>query len=54
MSIFLQNMVQLTQGARVKPIPPMLEAASTLTGRDGLHGARRLFADPDHRRHGDR
>ena len=24
MSIFLQNMVQLTQGARVKPIPPML------------------------------
>ncbi|NMF89583.1 ABC transporter permease subunit [Aromatoleum petrolei] len=25
MSIFLQNMVQLTQGARVKPIPPVLE-----------------------------
>ncbi len=24
MSIFLQNMVQLTQGARVKPIPPMI------------------------------
>ena len=24
MSIFLQNMVQLTQGARVKPIPPVL------------------------------
>ena len=24
MSIFLQNMVQLTQGARVKPMPPML------------------------------
>lgn len=25
MSIFLQNMVQVTQGARVKPIPPVLE-----------------------------
>jgi branched-chain amino acid transport system permease protein len=25
MSIFLQNMVQVTQGARVKPIPPVIE-----------------------------
>ncbi|MCK9987823.1 MAG: branched-chain amino acid transport system permease protein [Azoarcus sp.] len=30
MSIFLQNMVQLTQGARVKPIPPVLEGGIEL------------------------
>jgi len=30
MSIFLQNMVQLTQGARVKPIPPVIEGGIVL------------------------
>nr|WP_211168915.1 branched-chain amino acid ABC transporter permease LivH [Aromatoleum toluvorans] len=30
MSIFLQNMVQLTQGARVKPIPPVIEGGIEL------------------------
>jgi branched-chain amino acid transport system permease protein len=30
MSIFLQNMVQVTQGARVKPIPPLIEGGIPL------------------------
>ena len=36
MSIFLQNMVQLTQGARVKPIPPMLVGGIDLFSSDGF------------------
>jgi len=36
MSIFLQNMVQLTQGARVKPIPPMLDGGIDLFTSDGF------------------
>ena len=36
MSIFLQNMVQLTQGARVKPIPPMLVGGIDLFTADGF------------------
>ncbi|HET6719305.1 MAG TPA: branched-chain amino acid ABC transporter permease LivH [Rhodocyclaceae bacterium] len=36
MSIFLQNMVQVTQGARVKPIPPVIEG--------GIH----LYQGPDY------
>jgi len=36
MSIFLQNMVQLTQGARVKPIPPMLVGGIDLLTDDGF------------------
>ena len=36
MSIFLQNMVQLTQGARVKPIPPMLIGGIDLFTSDGF------------------
>ena len=37
MSIFLQNMVQLTQGARVKPIPPVLVGGfDLLTSADGF------------------
>jgi branched-chain amino acid transport system permease protein len=36
MSIFLQNMVQLTQGARVKPIPPMLVGGIDLLTTDGF------------------
>ena len=36
MSIFLQNMVQLTQGARVKPIPPMITGGIDLLTVDGF------------------
>ena len=36
MSIFLQNMVQLTQGARVKPIPPMVVGGIDLLTADGF------------------
>ena len=36
MSIFLQNMVQLTQGARVKPIPPMITGGVDLLTVDGF------------------
>ena len=36
MSIFLQNMVQLTQGARVKPIPPVLVGGFDLFSSDGF------------------
>jgi len=36
MSIFLQNMVQLTQGARVKPIPPMFVGGIDLFTSDGF------------------
>jgi len=36
MSIFLQNMVQLTQGARVKPIPPVIEGGFDLFTSDGF------------------
>ncbi|HJV28092.1 MAG TPA: branched-chain amino acid ABC transporter permease LivH [Aromatoleum sp.] len=36
MSIFLQNMVQLTQGARVKPIPPVIEGGIELWTSGGF------------------
>jgi len=36
MSIFLQNMVQLTQGARVKPIPPMITGGVDVLTVDGF------------------
>ena len=36
MSIFLQNMVQLSQGARVKPIPPVLVGGFDLLSVDGF------------------
>ncbi|MCM8599449.1 MAG: branched-chain amino acid ABC transporter permease LivH [Candidatus Accumulibacter sp.] len=36
MSIFLQNMVQLTQGARVKPIAPVLVGGIDLLSIDGF------------------
>ena len=36
MSIFLQNMVQLTQGARVKPIPPMITGGVDVLTTDGF------------------
>lgn len=36
MSIFLQNMVQVTQGARVKPIPPLLTGGVDLFTLDGV------------------
>ena len=34
MSIFLQNYVQISQGARVKPIQPVVEGGFVLTRRD--------------------
>ncbi len=36
MSIFLQNMVQLSQGARIKPIPPVLIGGFDLLTVDGF------------------
>jgi branched-chain amino acid transport system permease protein len=36
MSIVLQNFVQLTQGARVKPIPPIVTGGYALLERDGF------------------
>lgn len=35
MSIFLQNLVQVTQGARVKPIPPVIEGGIELASIGG-------------------
>ncbi|CAA7625217.1 branched-chain amino acid ABC transporter permease LivH [Magnetospirillum sp. UT-4] len=37
MSIVLQNFVQLSQGARVKPLPPVIQGGFTLTQGDGFH-----------------
>ena len=37
-SIFLQNMVQLTQGARVKSIPPLVTGGISLFVGEGRHG----------------
>jgi branched-chain amino acid transport system permease protein len=36
MSIVLQNYVQLAQGARVKPLPPLVTGGYTLVERDGF------------------
>jgi len=36
MSIFLQNYVQLLQGARVKPLPPMIQGGVVLMEHDGF------------------
>ncbi len=36
MSIFLQNYVQMTQGARVKPIPPVVRGGITLMESDSF------------------
>ena len=36
MSIFLQNLVQVTQGARIKPIPPFIEGGFDLFTSDGF------------------
>ena len=36
MSIFLQNYVQIAQGARVKPLPPQIEGGFVLMERDGF------------------
>jgi branched-chain amino acid transport system permease protein len=35
MSIFLQNFVQVTQGARIKPLPPQIEGGITLMSGPG-------------------
>jgi branched-chain amino acid transport system permease protein len=36
MSIVLQNYVQIAQGARVKPLPPLITGGYTLFGHDGF------------------
>ncbi|MGE0717415.1 MAG: branched-chain amino acid ABC transporter permease LivH [Alphaproteobacteria bacterium] len=36
MSIFLQNYVQLLQGARIKPLPPLISGGFVLTEGDGF------------------
>ncbi len=36
MSIVLQNFVQLTQGARVKPLPPLVTGSYTVAEKDGF------------------
>ncbi len=36
MSIVLQNYVQIVQGARVKPLPPLVPGGFTLTGHEGF------------------
>jgi len=36
MSIFLQNYIQIAQGARVKPLQPMLPGGFTIMERDGF------------------
>jgi branched-chain amino acid transport system permease protein len=36
MSIVLQNYMQLAQGARVKPLPPLVTGGYTLLGHDGF------------------
>ncbi len=36
MSIILQNFVQLTQGARSKPLPPLITGGYTVAERDGF------------------
>ena len=36
MSIILQNYVQIVQGARVKPLPPIITGGHTLMSRDGF------------------
>ncbi|KQT88314.1 branched-chain amino acid ABC transporter permease [Aurantimonas sp. Leaf443] len=35
MSIFIQNFVQVTQGARVKPLPPQIQGGISLVSLDG-------------------
>lgn len=39
MSIVLQNFVQITQGARVKPLQPIVSGGYTLMEKDGFHVA---------------
>src|SRR6266581_2824708 len=36
MSIILQNYVQIVQGARVKPLPPLIQGGYTLLDRNGF------------------
>jgi branched-chain amino acid transport system permease protein len=36
MSIVLQNFVQIAQGAKVRPLPPLVEGGYTLFGHDGF------------------
>ena len=50
MSFVLTNFSQVAQGARVKPVPPIITGGYTLhEGAGGFVGA--AFQHPDHRRH---
>ena len=49
MSIFLQNYVQLLQGARVKSLPPVLPGGFSLLEQRRLRRAAQLPADRHHR-----
>jgi branched-chain amino acid transport system permease protein len=50
MSIVLQNYVQIAQGARVKPLPPLIEGGHTLMSSEDFPSA---FQCPDHRGYDD-
>src|ERR1700756_5570691 len=43
MSIFLQNYVQIFQGARVKPMPPLIHGGVTIFESGGVRGWVRFF-----------
>src|SRR3954468_20163781 len=43
MSIFLQNYVQITQGARVKPMPPLIQGGFTIFESGGVGGQASYF-----------
>ena len=49
MSIFLQNYVQMAQGARVKPLPPMIPGGFVVMERGGgFIVSISYLPDPDH------
>ena len=56
MSIFLQNYVQLMQGARNKPVPPMIHGAAFLSAdhHRGDHGRADVWLYQFHQHHLDR
>ena len=47
MSIVLQNFVQIAQGARVKPLQPVITGSHNADGEGRLHGHAEQHADPD-------
>ena len=48
MSIFLQNFVQITQGANVKPLPPKISGGFVFGADSGVPGPDRLHPDLRH------